>query len=372
MKDLVDKYDAVALMSGGLDSILAMRTIMDQGLKVLGLHFYSPFFGHPELIEHWQKIYGIEIKSFDISDDLLNLLKVGPKHGFGACLNPCTDCHILMIKKAKEIMKEIHAKFIISGEVIWQRPMSQRQDTMNIIHRDSETKDILLRPLCALWLEPTPMENSGLVNRQRLLKISGRGRSEQLELANKYGFTEIPMPGGGCVLTEQKSTARFWKILESFTKPNAEDFALAQAGRFFTHDAFMLAISKRQGDAKALSKIIRPTDLCLELVGQAGPLAIGRSENPWDEEKIFEAASLMASYATKTISLVGDGKVLKVSVKLNEEEKIINVLPKRESIFKEPSWEETTAALKAFNQARLEERKQYKREKFLNWIPRKK
>lgn len=288
MIELTNKYDAVALMSGGLDSILAMRVIMDQGLKVLGLHFCSPFFGHPELIDKWQKIYGIEIKTVDITDDFLALMKNRPKHGFGSVLNPCTDCHTLMATKAKEIMEEINAKFIISGEVLWQRPMSQRPDTMNIVHRDSHTKNILLRPLCALWLEPTEIENSGLVDRSRLLKISGRGRTEQLELAKKYGFTEIPMPGGGCILTERKSSARFWVILNEFQSPTANDFLLAQAGRFLHYDGHILAISKNTKDADLLEDCQQPSDILLELIDYAGPLTLGRSEKIWDDTLIHE------------------------------------------------------------------------------------
>ena len=140
MKDLLNKYDAVALFSGGLDSILAMRVIMDQGLRVLGLHFVSPFFGKPDAIAKWKELYGVEVRAVDISEDMLRLIKNGPKNGFGSCLNPCTDCHTLMATKAREIMEAIHAKFIISGEVLWQRPMSQRPDAMNIVHRDSHAK----------------------------------------------------------------------------------------------------------------------------------------------------------------------------------------------------------------------------------------
>lgn len=371
MKELIDKYDAVALMSGGLDSILAMRVIMDQGLKVLGLHFCSPFFGHPELIEKWQKIYGVELKAIDITSDIIALIKNRPKHGFGSVINPCTDCHALMATKAKEIMETINAKFIISGEVLWQRPMSQRPDSMNIVHRDSHTKGILLRPLCALWLEPTDIENNGLVDRSKLLKIAGRGRSEQLELAKKYGFSEIPMPGGGCLLTERKSSARFWVILENFEHPTANDFLLAQAGRFLHHDGHILAISKNTKDADLLEKCIKPSDVVLELIDFGGPLALGRSEKDWDSSLIEEATALMSSYATKAIRELPEGTPLRVMVKHNNQEQIISIVPKRETIFKETNWDETELIIKNINKDIREARKEYKREKFLNWIPRK-
>ena len=371
MKKLTNKYDAVALMSGGLDSLLAMRVVMDQGLKVLGLHFCSPFFGHPELIDKWQKIYGVDIQAIDITSDIIALIKNRPKHGFGSVINPCTDCHTLMATKAKEIMEMINAKFIISGEVLWQRPMSQRPDSMNIVHRDSHTKGFFLRPLSALWLEPTEVEKSGLVDRNKLLKISGRGRTEQLELAKKYGFSEIPAPGGGCLLTERKSSARFWVILNDFTSPTANDFLLAQAGRFLHQNGHILAISKNTSDANLLEACEQPSDVVMELVDYGGPLALGRSEKIWDEQLIREAAALMASYATKTVRELPEGTPLRVNVKHNGEEQIISVVPKRETIFQETNWDETEKVIKKINQEIREKRQEEKREKFLNWIPRK-
>ena len=144
MDELVNQYDAVALFSGGLDSILAMRVVMDQGLKVLGLHFCSPFYGKPHALAKWRELYGIDVIAVDISEDMLALIKNGPKNGFGANLNPCTDCHALMATKAREVMEKLNAKFIISGEVLWQRPMRQRPDAMNIVQRDAKAKGILL------------------------------------------------------------------------------------------------------------------------------------------------------------------------------------------------------------------------------------
>ncbi|MDO4177995.1 MAG: hypothetical protein Q4D21_02300 [Phascolarctobacterium sp.] len=371
MQDFLNKYDAVALMSGGLDSILAMRIVMEQGLKVLGLHFYSPFFGHPELIKHWEKIYGVELKAIDITKEQIALIKNKPKHGFGSVLNPCTDCHALMVSKAKKIMEEIHAKFIISGEVLWQRPMSQRPDSMNIVQRDSKTKGILLRPLSALWLEPTDPEINGLVDRNRLLKLSGRGRTEQLELAKKYGFSEIPMPGGGCLLTERKSSARFWIILNELTNPTAEDFLLAQAGRFFYHAHNILAISKNVSDANLLENCQKPNDYAMELVDYGGPLALGRGESTWTDAEIEDAASLMASYATKVTREFPKDTPLRVKIIHAGTSEIISVIPKRQTIFKETNWEETEQKIKIINKQIREAREAYKREKFLTWIPRK-
>ena len=371
MKDLLNKYDAVALFSGGLDSILAMRVIMDQGLKVLGLHFVSPFFGKPDSIPKWKELYGVDVRAVDISEDMLRLIKNGPKNGFGSCLNPCTDCHTLMATKAREIMEAINAKFIISGEVLWQRPMSQRPDAMNIVHRDSLAKGLLLRPLSALKLEPTEVEKSGLVDRSKLLGIYGRGRMDQLQLAKAYGFTEILGSGGGCILTERKSSTRIWVLFNEFEHPNREDFLLTQAGRFFHHDGYILAINKTSANAELLEVCQKASDIVLELADDMGPLAVGRSEKPWDAAMIAEAAALMASYANKAIRNLPEGTAVRVSVKHNGAEHFISVVPKRETLFKEASWENMQQCLKEINKKMTEARLADKKAKFYTWISRK-
>ena len=371
MKDLLNKYDAVALFSGGLDSILAMRVIMDQGLRVLGLHFVSPFFGKPDAIAKWKELYGVEVCAVDISEDMLRLIKNGPKNGFGSCLNPCTDCHTLMATKAREIMEAIHAKFIISGEVLWQRPMSQRPDAMNIVHRDSHAKGLLLRPLSALKLEPTEVEKSGLVDRSKLLGIYGRGRMDQLQLAKQYGFTEIPGSGGGCILTERKSSARIWVLFNEFEHPNREDFLLTQAGRFFHHNGYILAINKTSANAELLDTCQKESDIVLELADEMGPLAVGRSEKPWDEALIAQAAALTASYANKALRNLPEGTAVRVSVKHNGAEHFISVVPKRETVVKESNWEEMQQCLKEINKKMTEARLADKKAKFYTWISRK-
>lgn len=371
MQELYNKYDAVALLSGGLDSILAMRVVMDQGLKVLGLHFCSPFYGHPEDMAKWHELYGIDAIAVDISQDMISLIKNGPKNGFGSTLNPCTDCHTLMATKAREIMEKINAKFIVSGEVLWQRPMSQRPDAMNIVHRDSNAKGYLLRPLSALKLEPTEVEKSGLVDRSRLLGIYGRGRIDQLKLAESYGFKEIPAPGGGCVLTERTSANRLWVIFQEFHQPTGEDFLLARAGRFFYHQGHILAINKNLQQAELLKECQRDKDIAMELLDYMGPFALGRSEMNWEVEEIKEAAALMASYANKALRSLPEGTPLRVLVKHNQEEQIISVIPNRNTCYKEAKWEDAEKQLKEINKKMTELRLAEKKEKFFSWIPRK-
>ena len=371
-QELIDKYDAVALFSGGLDSILAMRLIMDQGLKVLGLHFCSPFYGSPEAIDKWKQLYGLEVQAVDISAEIMALITKGPRNGFGSALNPCTDCHTLMATKAKEIMEAIHAKFIISGEVLWQRPMSQRKDALNIVQRDSKAKGYLLRPLSALKLDPTEVEKSGLVDRSRLLGIYGRGRLEQLQLAQDYGFTEIPASGGGCILTETQSSARIWTIFQEFQHPAPEDFRLAQAGRFLSYDGHILAISRTLENSQLLETCQKDSDILVELLDYSGPLTLGRSEKEWDAPLIAEVAALTASYANKAIRNLPEGTPVRVVVEQYHQKQIITVVPKRQTVFQEANWNEIAKQLRKINQEMMDIRLAEKKEKFYTWVSRKK
>lgn len=302
------QYDAVALLSGGLDSILAVKIIQEQGLRVKCLHFVSPFFGKPHKRRHWEAIYGIDIENVDISEDYVRLLTERPVYGFGKVLNPCVDCKILMMRKARELMLHYGAQFIISGEVLGQRPMSQRQDTLNVIRRDGEVKDVLLRPLCAKHLEPTEMELSGLVDRERLLDIRGRGRSDQIALAKTYGFAEVPTPGGGCMLAEKENARRYWPVLKFAPEPSVRDFKLANIGRQFWAGDRWVTIGRNQMDNVSLVKVCADTDLIFRLRGFPGPLTVGRqfAGQEWTTQEVADAAAFVASFSPKAVQSGGE------------------------------------------------------------------
>jgi hypothetical protein len=200
-----ESFDALSLFSGGLDSILATKLLQSHGHRVLGLHFVSPFFGKPEKKDFWESEYGIPVEVIDVGQEFVDLMAAFPPHGFGKVLNPCVDCKILMLRRAKELLPAYGAKFIISGEVLGQRPMSQRADTLNIIRNDADVRDVLLRPLSAGVLQSTPMEESGLVDRSKLPSLVGRGRKGQYDLARALGVTTIPTQAGGCRLGERES-----------------------------------------------------------------------------------------------------------------------------------------------------------------------
>ncbi len=307
-----DNYDALALFSGGLDSILACKVIQDQGLKVLGLHFVSPFFGFPEKVDFWAKAYGIEVRTVDISDQYVEMIAGGPANGFGKLLNPCVDCKIMMLRKAKALLGDFNAGIVVSGEVTGQRPMSQRRDALNLISKSADVRDVLLRPLCALRLDPTPVEEAGLVDRERLLDISGRGRKEQLRMAEEYGFTDIPSPGGGCQLTEIESSARYYQVLKNVDSPTAGDFRFCNAGRQYWSGGKWLVVGRNMDDNERIAAGASATDMAFKVKGFPGPLAVARvgPSNPWDHESVRDAAAFMASFSPKARKAGGPVKVM--------------------------------------------------------------
>ena len=327
---------AFALFSGGLDSILAARLIMEQGLVVRCLHFVTPFFGKPQLIPHWEKVYGLEIEAVDVGEAFVRLLRERPPHGFGKVMNPCVDCKILMMRKAREIMKERGASFLISGEVLGQRPMSQRRDTLNVIRRDAEVREELLRPLSAQHLDPTAAEESGLVDRSRLLGIFGRGRKDQMALAERMGL-----------------------VLTRIDEPTVEDFELSNIGRQYWSGRHWLSMGRNESDNAALERLVRPGDAVLRVRDFPSPFSLARQITPWDAATLQDAASLVASYSPKGVRAAAaspDGTVA-VRIQIDGESSFVNVVPRRvpELPWGEPEFVDVRKAIKAENQPTFDE-----------------
>ena len=325
-----NRYDALALFSGGLDSILACKVIQDQGLKVLGLHFITPFFGNPEKIKEWQELYGVEILPVDISREYIKMMLDVPAHGMGKLVNPCVDCKIMMLRHARSMMEEFGATFLISGEVLGQRPMSQRQESLNSIRKDADVKDVLLRPLCAKTQLITPCEESGLVDRKKLPHISGRGRKEQLSMAKAYGFKVIPTPAGGCKLTEHENAARFLPLLRNLKEPDVNFFKLATVGRQYWAGNKLLVIGRNQADNENIEKIFRDGDYIFEIKDFPGPFSLARSlysEN-WNEQEIMDGAAMTASFSPKARN---SGAEVVVNVTGPNGKREVCVLPSRET-----------------------------------------
>jgi len=333
-------YDCLALFSSGLDSILAVKTIQAQGLRVLGLHFVSPFFGKPEKVGHWEKLHGVDILPVDISQDFVRMLVQGPRWGLGKILNPCVDCKVLMLSRARDMLPLFQASFLISGEVVGQRPMSQRKDSLQTIKREAGVGGDLLRPLSALNLEPTPMEQSGLVDRRRLHGIRGRGRKAQMALAEEYGLKEIPTPGGGCLLTEPESARRFGPLLIHLQNPSVADFELSTVGRQLWWDDHWMIIGRNQKDNEQLLNLIQPHDLVFKLADLPGPIAVGRQfRKAWSPEATRSAAGALTQFSTRarsadswvTVLVAREGQAREISV---------DPAAHDDSPWREPTWEE--------------------------------
>ncbi|SBW09651.1 Thiamine biosynthesis protein [uncultured delta proteobacterium] len=366
-------YDAVALFSGGLDSILAARLIQDQGLAVKCIHFTSPFFGKPESIPHWREVYGLDIDAVDVGDAFAAMLAERPAHGFGKVLNPCVDCKILMMRRAVTLMRELGADILISGEVLGQRPMSQRKDTLNIIRRDAGVRDVLIRPLSARILEETPAEASGRIDRSRLGAISGRGRRSQLELAAALGITEIPTPAGGCRLTEKENGRSYWPVLLHTPRPTGNDFDLAATGRQYWNLAapgapLHLCVGRNQADNARLLELALPGDIVFKIASFPGPVALGRPfpGQEWDDAAVASAAAFTASFSPKAARFSEEsGKPVFVKAHKGpdhgaimrpvEEDAVpaIPVIPARAGDWREYPWEKARGEIRAEQRERL-------------------
>jgi hypothetical protein len=344
------RYDALSLFSGGLDSILSTRLMQSLGHTVLGLHFVSPFFGKPERVDFWEKEYGIPVTVIDIGQEFVDLMTAFPPHGFGKVLNPCVDCKILMLRRAKELLPKYEAKYIISGEVLGQRPMSQRADTLNIIRNDAEVRDVLLRPLSAGLLPATPMEESGLIDRAKLPSLVGRGRKGQYALAAALGVTTIPTQAGGCRLGERDSARRYWPILRAFPRPLAGYFDLANVGRqLWRQDGnagHWLAMGRDHADNESLLRLIRPEQYVFVLERFPGPHAVGCPVpgQDWPTEILAESAACLASFSPKARRHDG---VVDVSVTRHGRKSILSVRPDMPHGFRDNlTWPATRARQK--------------------------
>lgn len=281
-----NKTRALALFSGGLDSTLAVKVLEAQGIDVLAIIFQSYFFGPKKAKENAKK-NGIKIRIVNISPEHLKMVK-NPKHGYGRAMNPCIDCHLLMIRKAAEIMRKEKFDFIATGEVLGQRPMSQNKQALEIIDKNSGAAGYLLRPLSAKLLPETEAEKSGLVNREKMLDFSGRSRKNQLALAKKYHLKYIPSSGGGCVLTEKEFSAKLKKLLEKARNPRPSDLALLKLGRHFWEGKAHIIIGRNEADNEAIEELAEKGDVLLELKDIPGPSALVRKSNKKVVEKAKE------------------------------------------------------------------------------------
>ncbi len=310
------KIKALSLFSGGLDSILATRVVMAQGVEVLAVKFVSPFFNYDILqdVEGYVRLarekYGIEVLVEDISEPYLEMLR-DPKYGFGKNFNPCIDCKIFMVSRAREMLAEQGASFLISGEVLGQRPMSQRRDTLNVISRDADSRDLLLRPLSARLLSPTLPEERGWVDREKLLNFSGRGRTRQMALAKAFGITDFPAPAGGCILADPILSRRIKNFYEDGFVVKSEDMTVTDillllVGRqFLLPGGGWLILGRDEKDNVKLAALAEEGDAVLKMEERPGPVAIlrrahgGYGDDAARDTDLRHAAGLVVRYGKK-------------------------------------------------------------------------
>ncbi|MBQ7456621.1 MAG: tRNA(5-methylaminomethyl-2-thiouridylate) methyltransferase [Desulfovibrio sp.] len=338
--------DCLVLFSGGLDSILAALVLQEQGLSVTCVHMYSPFFGNPARIPVWEHDYGLSIVGLDMGEAFATLLRNGPAYGFGKTMNPCVDCKILMLQTGKSVMEKMGAKILATGEVLGQRPMSQRSDVLNTIEREAHVKDCLVRPLSAKHLAPSQVEERGWVKREALLGIGGRGRKEQLRLAALYQLPVIPTPAGGCKLTERENVRRYYPVLCHESHADAQSFALANCGRQFWYcvgdAAYWLTIGRNAADNEAIAQKAREDDLLLTFPAIPSPVALARHGTRWPKEILALAGSLSLSYAVSAIAVNPTHSLCLFGHNVHE---TMVVTSQRESPFALPAWEKVGCAL---------------------------
>jgi len=292
--DSKKKIKGIGLLSGGLDSVLAYKVLEEQGIEVTAVIFSTPFFGPPPDVSV-VSLCGIPARVIDFAEEHLDMVKK-PVYGYGSQINPCIDCHALMLGAAGRLMLQEGADFLFTGEVLGQRPMSQRRDSMRSVEKLSGYPGRILRPLSARLLPPTLLESEGIIDREKLLDIQGRSRKRQEALANRYGITGYAQPGGGCLLTKEGFAKKLKTLLELYPDASPREAELLKCGRHFRTPAGNLcAIGRNRADNDRLASLSRSGDLLLKAVGYTGPTGLVAA-SPCVVQDVEVAAMLVASY----------------------------------------------------------------------------
>jgi tRNA-specific 2-thiouridylase len=321
------KPKAVALLSGGLDSNLAVRMMLEQGIDIEAVAIKTPFCdfdcgkGCGQRVKEVADELGIKLKTVYFGEEYLRMLK-NPKYGYGSCMNPCIDCRGMMYNAAKEHMKKTNADFVITGEVLFQRPMSQNNRALHIIEKETDMECKVLRPLSAKHLPPTDAEKIGLINREKMGDIKGRSRKGQLMLAKHFGISEPPNAAGGCLLTDPSFSMRVKDILDHCDDiPTLNDIELLKVGRHFriTHDAKFI-VGRNKDENEVIKALVTDRDIIIEVKDYVGPICILRCKN-YDYSLLIKCAAIAARYSDAPrhdhceVSITVDGDKNEVIVK---------------------------------------------------------
>jgi len=292
---------AIALLSGGLDSTLAAKVVLDLGIELEALNFLTVFCTcttRGETCLASQKAVsalGIPLKVLNVSEEYLSVVK-NPRHGYGSNMNPCIDCRIFMMKKAKAYMEATGASFLVTGEVLGQRPMSQRRDAMRLIEKEAELQGFILRPLSAKFLPASIPEKEGWVDREKLLKMQGRSRKPQIQLADHYGIRDYPCPAGGCLLTDPCFAKRIRDLIHHHSDFTLNDVHLLKMGRHFRlSPKLKLVVGRNEEENQKIQTFSEEGDILLRLFRFPGPLSLLRGEA--GEREIEQASAITARYS---------------------------------------------------------------------------
>jgi tRNA-specific 2-thiouridylase len=298
---------AVALYSGGLDSTLAILVMQKQGIEVTAITFLNHFGCDISDRSSCSKDpfaasvkFGFKVKLSHLSDKFLNIVK-NPKYGHGKNMNPCVDCRILMLREARELMHMTGADFIITGEVLGQRPMSQRRDCFPLVDKEADVKGLVLRPLSAKHLKKTVPEENGLVDREKLYGFTGRSRKPQIALAEEFGLTEYPAPAGGCLLTDPIYSYRLRDLLAHNSSPDQRDIHYLRVGRHFRLSSeCKIVVGRNHAENEFIKSLAGDNAPLMRVIGHGSPLTVILGNST--DNAISVAASLCARYS--------DGKTL--------------------------------------------------------------
>ena len=330
---MTEKKKVVALLSGGLDSQLAIKMMQEQGFDVSAVAIKTPFCDFDcgrgcgfEIRERADDL-NVNLKTVYLGDEYIEMLK-HPKHGIGAGFNPCIDCRSMMFDAAKKHMEEIGAEFIISGEVLGQRPMSQHAPALRTIEKESDLVGKIVRPLSAALLPETDPEKNGLIKRENLGMIKGRQRKIQLQMAKEYGIENPPNAGGGCLLTEPQFGVKAKDLFSHTENPTINDIDLLKIGRHFRLDEQTKFIVGRNKDENEMIKAIAlPGDILLEAKDFVGPISILRGSNAKEHLKFASSVTLRYSDAPNNeqaiVSIRDNDLVEEIASKSAKEESYI-------------------------------------------------
>jgi len=288
------------LFSGGLDSILAAKVLMEQKIQVVSVCFSSYFFGC-DLAKKSVKQLGLKLKIVNISEKQLSMVKK-PQYGRGKGLNPCIDCHLLMIKEAEKIMKKEKFDFLATGEVLGERPFSQRKEIMKLIEKEAGLGGLILRPLSAKLLEETVPEKTGWIKREKLFAIQGKSRKPQLSLAKKFEIKEFPSPSGGCILTDPQYTKRLRVLLKKNPNFDGKDTQILRKGRLFWNENCLIVVGRNERENKEIRQLAdkKKKDLVLDPESFPGPTVLIRGFGKRiKKDVIMKAVELLLNYSKK-------------------------------------------------------------------------